>query len=98
MNLKDIPESQRNEVLFTNLVLSLSNAAMMALGRMVNPVTNKEERDLEMAEMNIEMLAMLQARTRNNLTDKEDTLLTVTLTNLRLAYVEELNKSSGDSS
>ena len=97
MNLRDIPESQRNEVLFTNLVLSLSNAAMMALGRMVNPVTRKEERDLEMAEMNIEMLAMLQARTRNNLTEKEDALLTTTLTNLRLAYVEEKRKSSGKS-
>jgi hypothetical protein len=47
--------------------------------------------------MNIEMLAMLQARTRNNLTEKEDALLTTTLTNLRLAYVEEKRKSSGKS-
>ncbi len=91
--IKGIPANMLNEVLFTNLVLSLANAAMMSLGKSPNPVTNQIERDLEMAEMNIEMLSMLQEKTRNNLTDKEETLLTTTLTNLRLNYVTEMKST-----
>jgi hypothetical protein len=92
--LKDIPQSQWPEALFTNLVLTISNAAMMALGKIVDPANKKVEKDLDMAQLNIEMLAMLQEKTRNNLGEKEKTLLETYLTNLRLTYVKEIQSKS----
>ena len=86
--LSQIPEEQRAEALFLNLILSLSNAAMIAMGKIQNPVTQKVETELPLAEVNIEMLAMLLNKTKGNLTEKEETFLTTTLTNLRMNYVK----------
>jgi hypothetical protein len=92
MTMKDIPSEMLPEILFTNLVLDLSSAAMMALGKIPNPADNKIEINLDMAEMTIEMLSVLQLKTKGNLTDKEDALLTTTLTNLRLNFSKEAEK------
>ncbi len=91
--LKDIPKDQLQEVLFSNLVLSLSNAAMMGMGKTPNPVNGSVETDLDMAEMNIEMLNMLVKKTSGNLSEKENALISTTLTNLRLTYLDELKKT-----
>ncbi|MBN1357028.1 DUF1844 domain-containing protein [bacterium] len=92
--LKDISREQWPELLFNNLVLSLSNAAMMAMGKIVPPGSEKVEKDLEMAQMNIEMLSMLENKTRNNLSEKESALISATLTNLRMTYVRELDRET----
>jgi hypothetical protein len=90
--LNDIPKGQLSEVLFSNLVLDLSSTAMFAMGKIANPSTGKVERDLDLAQMTIEMLAMLQEKTSGNLNDKEAALLITTLTNLRLTFVKETEK------
>jgi hypothetical protein len=91
--MKDVPNDQLTEILFTNLILDLSGTAMMAMGKIANPLTKQIERNMEMAEITIETLAALQIRSVGNLTEKEDALLTTTLTNLRLTFVKETERS-----
>ena len=64
-----------NEALFQGLVFSLAAGAMQQMGKTVSPVTGKIEKDLEHAQMSIDMLDMLEAKTRGNLTDNESKLL-----------------------
>lgn len=77
------------ELLFMNMILDLSSTAMFAMGKIAHPETGKTEKNLEMAQMSIDMLEMLQTKTKGNLNDKEEALLSTTLTNLRLTFVRE---------
>jgi hypothetical protein len=74
--------------LFQHLVLIFSTAALQNLGKLQNPATGKIEVDLEGAQGAIDMLAMLEARTRGNLADSENRTLQDALCSLRLNYVE----------
>jgi hypothetical protein len=78
--------------LFLQLVLSLQSAAWYQLGKMVSPVSGKIERDLEQAKVSIDLLAMLQEKTKDNLLDEEKRILDTTVYNLQMNYVEELEK------
>ena len=60
----------------------------MQLGTVEDPSTGKKTKDLEMAKHTIEMIAMLQEKTVNNLTGDEENLLKALLSELRMAYVE----------
>ncbi|UCG60655.1 MAG: DUF1844 domain-containing protein [Candidatus Zixiibacteriota bacterium] len=78
------------------LVLSLHAGAMQQLGKIVSPVSGEIERDLELARYTIDILGMLETKTKGNLSDEESRLLARTLSELRLNYVDESKK--GDSS
>jgi hypothetical protein len=78
--------------LFAVLVLQYQMTAMIALGKLVNPVTKKVERRLDEARHFIDMLGMLEEKTRGNLTREEADLLRKILTELRLNYVDEARK------
>ncbi|HKB85234.1 MAG TPA: DUF1844 domain-containing protein [Ignavibacteriaceae bacterium] len=81
-----------NELLFMQLVMQNQQIAMMSLGRMNNPVTNKIEVNLEYAKMAIDTLDMLKERTRGNLSQYEEQFLDETLKELKLIYVAENDK------
>ena len=84
-------EKQRNDmnkVLFMNLVMMLASSAMQQMGKIVNPMTNKSEVNLEGAQVTIDMLTMIQARTRGNLDADEEKMLKDILSSLQLNYVE----------
>ncbi|HYJ31727.1 MAG TPA: DUF1844 domain-containing protein [Candidatus Binatia bacterium] len=78
--------------LFLGLVHSFQAAAMQQMGKIMNPFTDKMERDLRQARLSIDMLEMLQERTSGNLTGEEARFLTHVLTELRLNYVAELDE------
>jgi hypothetical protein len=78
--------------LFLGLVHSFQAAAMQQMGKILNPFTEKMERDLKQARLSIDMLEMLQERTSGNLTGEESRFLTHVLTELRLNYVAELDE------
>ncbi|HET7497837.1 MAG TPA: DUF1844 domain-containing protein [Candidatus Eisenbacteria bacterium] len=78
--------------LFLGLVHSFQAAAMQQMGKIMNPFTEKMERDLKQARLSIDMLEMLQERTSGNLTGEEARFLTHVLTELRLNYVAELDE------
>jgi hypothetical protein len=80
---------------FFQLVFSLQTAAMQQLGKIVSPVTGKIERDLSMAKTTIDILGMLEQKTKGNLTPEETRFIAHSLHELRLNYVDEIKK--GDS-
>ncbi len=74
--------------LFDLLVLSLGNAALIALGQIENPENGLKEIDLTAAQSNIEMLEMLRAKTRGNLTQSEEQLISQLIYDLQLKFVD----------
>jgi hypothetical protein len=69
------------------VVMHAQNAALF-LGQIPNPKTGEGEVNLDLARMFIDQLAMIQEKTRGNLTNEEATVLRNTLSNLQMAYVE----------
>lgn len=82
----------REAALFLQLVLGLQQAAMVALGKLMNPVTGKIERNLEAARNTIDTLGAIESRTRGNLESDEQRVLTQVLTDLKLNYLDEVKK------
>lgn len=78
---------------FSTFVLSVASAAMMGMGLAPHPETGKQEVNLNIAKQNIDMLEMIQQKTRNNLTNEEESLLERVLYEIRTKFVE-VNKKS----
>src|ERR1041384_5279531 len=66
------------------------------LGQIPNPKTGQGEVNLELAKMFIDQLAMIQEKTRGNLTSEEAAVLRNTLSNLQMVYVEVAQKGAPD--
>ena len=73
---------------FIEFVMMHAQNAALFLGQIPNPKTGEGEVNLELAKMFIDQLAMIQEKTRGNLTNEEITVLRNTLSNLQMAYVE----------
>jgi hypothetical protein len=86
------PDTSREAALFLQLVLGLQQAAMMSLGKLMNPMSGKLDRNLEAAKNTIDTLGAIEARTRGQLEPDEQRVLTQVLTDLRLNYVDEVKK------
>lgn len=85
------PEEQVDH-LFMQLVLSLQMGAWQQLGKIASPITGKVERDLAMAKLSIDMLAMIRNKTQGNLSAEEQRVIDHILYELRLNYVDESSK------
>jgi hypothetical protein len=83
---------QKNELMFTQLVLMFHSAALQQMGKVKSPFTDKIERDLAAAQNSIDVLDMLREKTRGNLSDDENRLLKQVLQELKLNYVDEVNR------
>jgi hypothetical protein len=83
-----------NDQLFLQLILIFHQNAMIAMGKLKNPVTDKIERDLEQAKQSIDMLEMIREKTKNNLSAEESRTIDHVLTELRLNFVDESNKQT----
>ena len=83
---------QMNELLFMQVVMMFQTAAYQHMGKVMNPATQKVERNLGQAKDAIDLLGMLEEKTRGNLNDNEKGLLEHTLFELRMNYVDEMNK------
>ena len=68
-------------------MMHAQNAALF-LGQIPNPKTGEGEVNLDLARMFIDQLAMIQEKTRGNLTNEESTVLRNALSNLQMVYVE----------
>jgi len=73
---------------FIEFVMMHAQNAALFLGQIPNPKTGQGEVNLELAKMFIDQLAMIQEKTRGNLTNEESTVLRNTLSNLQMVYVE----------
>lgn len=82
------------QVDFASFVLSFSTQAYIHFGDLEDPPTNKKARNLPLAQQTIDLLGMIEEKTRGNLTGEEQRLLTSLLHDLRMRYVKETAKSS----
>lgn len=80
--------------LFLQLLSSLYSAAMSQMGKVMNPLTGKVERQIEMAKSTIDLLAMLEVKTSGNLSSAEKGYLTHVLYELRMNYLDETGHPS----
>jgi hypothetical protein len=74
---------------FTTFILSLSHSALMHLGEAPDPETGGLHRNLLLARQTIDLIALLEEKTKGNLTGDEEHLLAQILFDLRMRYVEQ---------
>ncbi len=91
-------DKEKSSQLFYTLISHYQLQAMVMLGKLTNPATNKVEKNLEIAEFFIDTLEMLTEKTKGNLSEGEQRFLNETLTNLRLNYIEERDKPTENKS
>ena len=89
--MSNIDANDMNRALFAHLVISLAQSALMGLGKVVHPAVGKAEVNLEAAQQTIDMIDMLEAKTKGNLDAEEEKMLKQTLSMLKLNYVETAN-------
>jgi len=94
---EELPDAD-NPAGFVNFIMSIASNAASSLGMMEHPVTHKREVDLELAKHWIDILGMLQQKTRNNLAPQEEKILEGLLADLRMQYVSLTNSASPKSS
>lgn len=76
------------QVDFATLVLSFATSALIQMGAAPDPSTGKTSKDLGLAKQNIDILEILQKKTKGNLTRDEQALLEGVLAEVRLRFVE----------
>ncbi|HSN15532.1 MAG TPA: DUF1844 domain-containing protein [Anaeromyxobacteraceae bacterium] len=81
---------------FYTFVLSLGSSAFVHLGDAPHPETQKVEPNLLLAKQTIDILGMLQEKTRGNLTPQEETFLQTLLSDLRLRFVARSGEPAGE--
>jgi hypothetical protein len=80
-------ESALPAVDFHTFVLSLGSSALLHLGELEHPEGGASEKDLPLAKHTIDILSMLEEKTKGNLTSAEEKLIQSLLYDLRLRYV-----------
>jgi hypothetical protein len=80
------------EVNFNSLIFSLSSSALLNMGDIAEPQTGERKKDLPMAKYSIDIISMLQEKTKGNLTEEEHKFLDNILADLRLRYVKASKK------
>ncbi len=88
--MKDDPSGTKGPVKvdFSSFILSLYSSGLVQLGKVEDPITRKKNINLDLAKHTIEMIAMLEEKTKGNLTQEENKLLEALLNEIRLAFVE----------
>lgn len=85
----DEKETKLFEMLFLQMVMSLNEAAMIQMGKMVNPTSGKTEKNVSQAQGTIDLLRMLKMKTHENLNEQEQQLLDQSIMNLEMNFVNE---------
>ncbi|MBI5021196.1 MAG: DUF1844 domain-containing protein [Ignavibacteriales bacterium] len=83
----------KDDLLLTQLILMFQTAALQHMGKLKNPLTDKIDQDLPQAQISIDLLDMLHNKMKNNLSKEEEKMFTGVLQELKLNYVDEVNKS-----
>ncbi|MFQ5779838.1 MAG: DUF1844 domain-containing protein [Nitrospiria bacterium] len=78
---------------FASFILSLATSVLIHLGEEANPATGEKSVQLPMARQVIDLLTLLEAKTKGNLTKDEENLITQLLFTLRMKFVEMEKKS-----
>ena len=80
---------EKMEASFSVLTMSIASSAAMALGLAPNPTDQTINKDKNMARFNIDLLVMLQEKTKGNLSADEQHFLSAVIQDLQLKFVQD---------
>lgn len=80
---------------FETLVSTMATQALFAMGAVADPRTGQRYQSLDLARHHIDMLGVIDEKTRGNLTDEESAMLANTLYELRTRYVQMASGGAG---
>ena len=80
---------QLPEINFATFIFSLNSSVLVQLGVIEDPATGKKAKNLALAKQTIDILGMLEEKTRGNLTQDEENMLKNILYDLRMIYIKE---------
>jgi len=81
------------EVTFTAFIMSMNTSALFHLGEISDPASGEKQMDLVLAQHSIDILALLEEKTKGNLTEEEQDLLKHVLYDLKMRYVRIVSES-----
>ncbi|MEC7745742.1 MAG: DUF1844 domain-containing protein [Candidatus Neomarinimicrobiota bacterium] len=82
-------DPEKEQQLFMYLVGTFQSSAWIALGKMKNPMTDKIEKNLDQASYYIDLLDMLQSKTKGNVSEYEEQMLINTVSELKMNFIDE---------
>ncbi len=85
---EQITPEEMNKALFIQLIIMLATSASQQMGKLVDPAAGKPTINLEAAQATIDLLDMLEAKTRGNLDKEEARVMKDTLMSLKLTFVD----------
>lgn len=85
----DTQTGQMPEMNFATFIFSLNHSALVHLGAVKDPTSDKTSKDLTLAKQTIEILSLLEEKTKGNLSEEEAKMLESILYDLRIIYVRE---------
>jgi hypothetical protein len=74
---------------FATFVFSLNSSALVQLGMMEDPMTGQKSKNLPLAKQTIDLISMLEEKTKGNLDADEAAMIKNILYDLRILYVKE---------
>ena len=84
--------SSRPPIDFPSYLLSYYTQGLVLLGEVPNPYTNKKEEDVDAARHTIDILSMLEEKTKGNLSKDEQQLLESVIYELRMKFMAKTNR------
>ncbi|MEA3415545.1 MAG: DUF1844 domain-containing protein [Thermodesulfobacteriota bacterium] len=86
---KQKPEIHLPEINFATFIFSLNTSALMHLGVLEDPASGKKVKNLAMGKQTIDILSMMEEKTKGNLSKEEESMLKNILYDLKIIYVKE---------
>ena len=87
---------KKEDQLFIHLVNTFVQSAWISLGKVKNPVSDELERNLDQASYYIDLLDMLQAKMKGNLSEWEEQYILHSLSELKLNFIDEKKKKESE--
>lgn len=82
-------DTQMPKIDFSTFIFSLNSSVLVQLGLLEDPGTGQKDKNLPLAKQTIDIIAMLEEKTKGNLSPDEENLLKSMLYDLRILYVKE---------
>lgn len=93
---RPVAPEEIHKAYFVQLVLMLSGSALQQMGKLIDPQSKKAQVNLEAAQATIDLLDMIEAKTKGNLDKEEERMLRDTLMSLKMNFVETMESSGGE--
>jgi hypothetical protein len=81
---------------FSTFMMSLASSAYCSMGLIPNPISNKVEKNLNVAKQQIDLIEMMKEKTKGNLDKQEEQVLESVLYQLHLSYVKASEEKADD--